>query len=501
MNRLNLMVSGVAVLLLVLAVGYTSVGYSGNDAISTHYMTKGEWSDAVCGVCHYGAYEQVNNSYHVQVDMDRWSPLTNFDLETSGKDAWVAEFGKYHPGGGPLAEEKYGISVDCWMCHEQYGLYDFEARGEAIANGDYENAHKVAMEESTKAAQTSPIQTFTYSANLLTPYPLLFFFHGAVNGPPHETSCSEQCHLQDVPTRAVTWGSEEDYKEYDAHAKNGVECFECHEMEGYIITSDHQIGRGNVSDSPDLPESHYDDTMRSCDDAECHAGISHGPFADSHMEFLACEACHIPKLPGGELVGGKPLESFSWQSGEREDVYREADFQPVLAWYNGNFGDVLPNVDTRNDTGVMVTPFNNITGTWWDAGTDPEVLANPDTSISTGDAIPVQYVKAADSNGDGEVTEKEMQAYDVDGDGQADYPNAVLRTVVLYYQVSHNIVSSDVGIADPYTCRDCHGNASVIDWASLGYVEDPGGESSAAKSIAVTYPRPKPVEVDTEPAF
>jgi methanogenesis multiheme c-type cytochrome len=499
MNRLNLLVSGVAVLLLVAAGAYSSLGYAGNDQIASHYMTKGEWSDTVCGGCHFDVYENVNHSYHVQVDMDRWSPLTNFDLETSGEEEWVKEFGKYHPGGGPLAE--YGIGVDCMMCHEQYGLYDFDARAEKIENGEYDDANSAAMVNSSLAARTNPIQFFVYNANLLTPYPLLIVFHDDVNGAPSHTSCAEKCHIRNVEKSAVSWGSEETYEEFDSHAEAGVECAECHHTEGFIITSDHQIGRGNTSGTPDLPESHFDDTMRSCDDAACHEGISHGPFADSHMEFLACEACHIPKLPGGELAGGKPLKTFSWQNGEREDTYREEDFQPALAWYNGNFGDVLPAVDTRNDTDVKVTPFNNITGTWWDAGTDSEVLANPNTSISTGDPIPVPHVKAADADGDGEVTVEEMQAYDADGDGQADYPNAVLRTVDLYYQVSHNIVSSDVGIADPYTCKDCHGSQAVIDWESLGYVEDPGGESSAVKSIDVSYARPRPVEVETEPAF
>ncbi|WP_261789002.1 methanogenesis multiheme c-type cytochrome [Methanosarcina siciliae] len=497
MNRLNLLVSGVAVVLLVAAGAYSSLGYSGNDAIASHYMTKGEWSDSVCGGCHFDVYENVNNSYHVQVNMSRWSPLTNFDLETSGEEEWVKEFGMYHPGGGPLA--KYGIDIDCMMCHEKYGLYDFDARAEAIANGDFANANSLAVANFSATAQTDPLHLFVYAANVLTPYPLLIVFHDAVNGAP--TSCAQMCHRTDVETSAVMWADEEAFEESDAHAANGVECTACHHTEAFIITSDHQIGRGNASDSPDLPDSHYDDTMRSCDDAACHAGISHGPFADSHMEFLACEACHIPELPGGDLPGGNVLESFSWQNGEREDVYRDSDFQPALAWYNGNSGDVLPSVDTRNDTDVMVTPFNNITGTWWDAGTDPEVLANPNTSISTGDPIPVQYVKAADANGDGEVTVEEMQAYDADGDGQADYPNAVLRTVELYYQVAHSIVSSDIGLADPYTCKDCHGNESVIDWAALGYEQDPGGESSAVKSIAVTYDRPRPVEVEREPAL
>lgn len=492
------MVSGVAVLLLVTAVGYTSLGFSGNDPISTHYMTKGEWSDEVCGVCHYGVYEKVNNSYHVQVDMARWSPLTNFDLETSGKDAWVEEFGKYHPGGGPLAE--YGVQVDCMMCHEGSGLYNFEARAEKIASGDYENANQAGMAEASAKAQKDGLRLSVYSADFLTPYPLLIAFHDAVNGVPSATSCSEQCHIRDVPLRAVAWGDEAFYIEHDAHAEEGVECAECHHTEAYIITSDHQFGRGNVSDTPDLPESHFDDSMRSCDDKACHAGISHGPFADSHTEFLDCTSCHIPMLPGGELPGGKPLKAFSWQNGEREDVFWEEDFQPVLAWTNGSFGDVLPSVDARNDSNVKLAPFNKIKGTWWDAGTDPEVLENPNTSISIGKAIPVLHVKAADANGDGKVTLDEMQGYDADGDGNADYPNAVLRSVELYYQVSHNIVSNEVGMAKPLTCKNCHGSEAVIDWAAIGYPEgDPGGESAAVKSIGVSYPKkPRPKEVERE---
>jgi methanogenesis multiheme c-type cytochrome len=499
MNRFSLLVSGVAVLLLVAAGVYSSLGYSGNDQIASHYMTKGEWSNSVCGGCHFYVYENVNNSYHVQVDMNRWSPLTNFDLNTSGEEEWVKKFGKYHPGGGSLA--KYGIDIDCMICHEQYGLYDFEVHAEKIEAGDYDDANEAAMVNSSRAARTDPVQFFVYNANMLTPYPLLIVFHDRVNGAPLESSCAQKCHIQDVEKSAVAWGSEENFTKLDAHAENGVECIECHETEGFIITSDHQIGRGNTSDTPDLPQSHYDDTMRSCDAEGCHAGISHGPFADSHMEFVACETCHIPELPGGKLAGGKPLRAFTWQNGTREDTYWEENFQPTLAWYNGTFGDVLPSVDSRNDTGVKLTPFNKITGTWWDAGTNPEVLTSPNTSISTGNPIPVQYLKAADADGNGEVTVEEMQAYDANGDGQADYPNAVLRTVDLYYQVSHDIASTDVGLADPLTCKDCHGNASVIDWASLGYTEDPGGEASAAKSIDVSYTRPRPEEVETEPAF
>ena len=71
---------------------------------------------------------------------------------------------------------------------------------------------------------------------------------------------------------------------------------------------------------------------------------------------------------------------------------------------------------------------------------------------------------AADSDGDGVVTEAEMRVYDDDGDGNPDYPNAVLRDSELYFSISHNVVK-----ADALNCTDCHAEESVMDLEGLGY--------------------------------
>jgi methanogenesis multiheme c-type cytochrome len=147
-----------------------------------------------------------------------------------------------------------------------------------------------------------------------------------------------------------------------------------------------------------------------------------------------------------------------------------------------------------------------VTGIWWDAGINSEIVSSPNTSNEIGDAIPVSDVKAADSNDDGVVTADEMRSFDGDIDGNADYPNAVLRTVELYYKLSHNVASSEVGLADPLACADCHGStADAIDWESIGFISDPAETDPPTdftlKDIGVTIPGAKPSEVEREPAF
>jgi methanogenesis multiheme c-type cytochrome len=199
-----------------------------------------------------------------------------------------------------------------------------------------------------------------------------------------------------------------------------------------------------------------------------------------------------------------PIASFDWSDGEREDTYHTTDFCPVLAWTDG-ITDGLRVRENRTE-GAVLAPFNVITGSWWDAGLDSDVLVNPNTSASEGNAIPVADVKAADADGDGEVTTEEMRSYDGDGDGRADYPSAILRTVDLYYKLSHGISGSETGLADPLVCADCHGeSATHIDWAALGYDSDPAETDPptnfSAVTIDVTIPDAKPAEKEREPAF
>jgi len=336
-------------------------------------------------------------------------------------------------------------------------------------------------------------------------------------GSPADIPCSEACHSYDKALRGVMWDTGE-YEKYDAHAQAGITCPFCH------ITSNHLPEGETIPEIPVSSQNSVDNTVLSCDSEGCHYKISHDMIADGHLTAgVTCEACHIPMLPGGVV-----LESVNWANGVRKETVKRTDFRPVLAWAKEPVADELPHVDSKDDEGARLLPFNVITQTWWDTGMNADVRANPDTSVSIGNPIHLSDVKAADADGDGTVTPEEMGAFDGNGDGQPDYPNAVLRQQDLYYKVTHNIASSKVGLAKSLNCDDCHAASGTsllnsihftgrqlkcetchtpnppIDWRSLGYEYDPATPESYAdyseKTVVVTpyVARPKPAEVERE---
>jgi methanogenesis multiheme c-type cytochrome len=495
MAKLNVILIGILVVMFAVAGIYAYVGSTGNEAMSTHYMTEQTWSDSSCSGCHAGVYEEVSESDHVQQDLKKWTSIMEYgvDVDSIDEDSMAVTYGQVHPGGGYMSD--YGVDIDCMACHNQVG-YDFEARAESIASGDFENANEAAIEESSEEIQGDTLYMVSYMLDVLAPLPLVTEVHDEVNGAPGKTLCSSNCHSADVETTAVAW-TLEDSASYDVH--DSVDCQECH------VTEDHNIGsREYLFSSEDV---HMDSELGvlECDSSGCHEGISHGTIADGHLETVSCESCHIPALPGSDETGTPVLKSFSWKNGVREDVTYDSEFTPTISWSSGVSYDTLPTAQEQTSDSVL-KPFNVITGIWWDEGIDAEVLADPDNSSSIGNPIAPAEVLSADANGDGNVTVEEISTYDGDSDGTADYPNAVLRHVELYYQVSHNIVSSSVGLEDPLVCADCHGStATAIDWTALGYEKDPAVSDPEADfttlTIEATDENAKPTEVEREPAF
>ncbi len=518
MAKLNVILVGILVVMFAAAGVYAFIGYSGNEALSAHYMTEQKWSDSSCSGCHVGVYEEVSESYHVEQDLKKWSSIMEYgvDVDSIDVDTMAVTYGQVHPGGGYMAD--YGVDIDCMICHEQVGGYDFEARAESIASGDFANANEAAIEESRAELQKEPLYVASYVLDVLAPLPLVTEVHDEVNGAPSKALCGSNCHTGDVATTAVAW-TLEDSASYDVH--DAVDCQECHE------TEEHQIGgRAYLFESESIHEAQSG--VLDCDSSGCHEGISHGGMVDAHLEFISCESCHIPALPGSDVTGTPVIREFSWANGVREDVIYDSMFTPTLSWSEGVYYDQLPTAQERENHSVL-KPFNMITGIWWDEGVDQDVLANPDNSPSIGNPIAPSDVLSADTDNDGVITEGEIRSYDGNMDETPDYPNAILRHVVMYYQVSHNIASSGIGLADPLECADCHGVSAsdtlqnvhfgdraqdcsdchdivpVINWKLIGYDKDPAETDPptdfSTKTIEVTIPGAKPTEVEREPAF
>ncbi|TGC09664.1 methanogenesis multiheme c-type cytochrome [Methanolobus halotolerans] len=494
MDKLNVILIGVLVLMFAAAGVNAYAGYSGNEVFAEHYMTQQEWSDSSCGGCHIGMYDEVSESYHVQQDLAPWTSIMEHGVDAGsleGEDL-ATTYGQVHPGGGYMAD--YGLDIDCMICHEQNGLYDYHERSEVISAGNFGMATNAALDDARTHAQQDSIYVLSYMLDVLTPLPIVTEIHDDVNGAPRQELCAN-CHISEVSTTAVTWTSPE-HGQYDVHAD--VNCYECH------VTEDHQIGRKYLLNAPDNMHDAFEGEIRSCDSSGCHEGISHGAMVDGHLETVSCESCHIPALPGGEISDETPISGFSWANGIMETVTHDSQFTPVLAWYNGTYYDQLPRNDSMDSENAILRPYNVITGIWWDEGTDPAVFADPNASSAVGDPILPAHVQRADEDNDGSVTVEEMRSFDADGDGEADYPNAVLRHVEMYFPVSHNVAGSTVGLAEPLACADCHGiTATEIDWQALGYQTDPAGADGdfTGNEISVSIPDQRPTEVEREPAF
>ncbi|WP_406658196.1 methanogenesis multiheme c-type cytochrome [Methanolobus sp. ZRKC2] len=494
MDKLNTVLIAILILMFAAAGVNAFAGYSGNNALAVHYMTEQKWSDGSCAGCHFGMDDQVAESYHVDQDLKKWTSFMDYgvDVDSIEGEERARTFGQTHPGGNYMAE--YGVELDCMICHEQHDLYDYEARSEVISSGNFDMADEAALGEARSEVQKEPLYVISYMLDVLTPLPLVTEIHDEVNAGPRGEQCASTCHISEVPKTAVTW-VDENHALYDAHAE--LDCIDCHE------TEDHQIGSPELIDAPESVEEAFEVEVKSCDAEGCHAGISHGALVDGHLSALECETCHIPALPGAEIEGGGALEMFSWANGMREDVTRDEEFTPAISWYRGIPYDSLP-VETGMGEDAMLKPFNIVTGVWWDEGTNPEVAADPNGSASIGNPIGPAIVMEADIDGNGEVTVEEIRSYDGNSDGNADYPDAVLRNVEMYFPVSHNIAGSNVGLAEPLGCADCHGvTGTAIDWQALGYETDPAGADSdfTGTEIDVSIPGQRPTEVEREPAF
>jgi hypothetical protein len=468
-------VLSVIILTGIIIISYGNLNYNGNQALAAHSICNNTWSDEKCMNCHANVYIDVVNSYHVQqVNRDvvdgQWDLLFLNLVEKQDTTRLVRGCGQCHPRGTPPHDPTIAAAAgqsECSRCHSKtdlvFEIHDTDEIVGGTITTDCTMCH-VTTEESNSAHIS-------------------------------DATCANKCHHTDVAKRSVMWCSD-DYAAYDVHANAGIGCLQCH------ITSDHQIGKGNIIDRSDSIVT-TDQPVKQCID--CHMEVTHGMIVDAHLEKVACEACHIPKLPGGQQPGGTAIDSIDWTNGNKDTEYKNVDFQPVLAWFNGTVNGI-PQPSNKDDPGAVLKPFNVITITWWDEGIDLNVVKNPNTSLNRGDPITLSHIRSADINGDGEVSTEEIREFDLKLYGITGYPDTVLRHMDMYYSVSHNIVGEESALGkSALWCADCHGNTSRIDWVSLGYEADPAQTDPPTDfttyeiTVEVVPARPKPLEVVNEP--
>jgi thiosulfate reductase cytochrome b subunit len=480
-----------------------------------------------CGQCHDTAFI-ASHSFHADLGMGEtaspgpWNPLTNQSLLPDGDvSAWAKASASRLVGGVPT--ESLGVEMDCFLCHTANP--NNAARIAALQAGQFEWAVTATLLDSGLVEQTS--DTFTWNLSAFDAEGKLLTV--GIQDPTNE-NCA-QCHgvvhtsqapltltTSDLDTQGGNWqtlttgqvispdkiansGMNQADKDgltrsWDIHAERGLKCTDCHyalnnpayyqsenrpdhlqfdprrlEIGEYLQKPDHNFARGQSAQDNIAPE--LKGSMRRCE--SCHdATQTHDwlPYADRHLQELACESCHIPQLyaPAVEAVDWTVLQA----DGTPRVTYRGVEGDGGTGIPTGTLTDLvtgyspvlLPrqNVDGK----VMLAPYNLITTWAWVAGE----AASPVTSEILGaawfdgDAYAPEIVQALDADGNGELVAAELllntpekQAIIAKRLTDLGVQNPRIVGQIQPYSINHDVAGSGWATQN---CQTCHSDNSRL---------------------------------------
>lgn len=403
-----------------------------------------------CGTCH--DYEEITKGYHFQMGweeisdtfgvsagepyslsngfMGRWYPyayrqlakkenehpdeidLTVYDFVGFSEGSYgTLTCGACHPGGGGLEYDRNGdrydetladnpelrdeldgdyyqsnwdksgvVEADCFICHLEG--YNFDARAEQLKEGNYKWAvvagSRIGLVEGSVEDGDEP--TVTYNTRFFNADGTITI---DVEWPPPSENCVF-CHGRaDVKKRGFSW---EDIHNPDIHNAQGLSCSACHPS-----GLDHQFVKGDPNVSTIAGD--LDGSMRDCE--ECHMqgylGASvpeHKSVRPSHLERIACEACHIPSL------GRAASLAMETSTGKVEFITN-----PRSADDPGDRAEWKPVYERRSEE--VIFPLNSVVSIWW-GNRDADSIIYPLFLRETEDAWNGYEDDVTDDDDDGE---------------------------------------------------------------------------------------------------
>ena len=210
--------------------------------------------------------------------------------------------------------------------------------------------------------------------------------------------------------------------------------------------------------------------MRRCE--SCHeAQKTHAdwlPYAERHMEVVACETCHIPKMYAPAIqsydwtvlkADGSPLSTCRGIEGQDPVTDLVTGFKPVLMQR------------TNVDGNTLLAPYNLITSWFWiydDAkgNTRPVRLTDLKAAFFENGSYSPEILAAFDANGDGVLDESELK---LDTDAKQAVVKRRLEALGLQnpriygqvqpYSINHNVTRGEDVTRD---CHTCHNDQSTI---------------------------------------
>ncbi len=286
------------------------------------------------------------------------------------------------------------------------------------------------------------------------------------------------------------------HRSWDIHAERQLQCTDCHhalnnpahanrvqgkqpahlrydprslEITEYLQRPDHSLARGQSAQIHVAPENKG--TMRRCE--HCHdAAASHQswlPYVETHMNALACESCHIPRMYAPAIqsydwtvVGadGSPSRSCRGVDGAPDDVRSlVTGFEPVLL------------KRTNVDGASLLAPYNLITTFYWvydDAKGHkrPVRLQDLKAAFLDGNTYAADIVAAFDSDHDGAIGPRELRIDSPQKEAAVKARFAKLKLQrarmegqVQPFSINHNVTRGESAVND---CQACHASASRL---------------------------------------
>lgn len=454
----------------------------------------------------------------------KWNPLTYRYLGSEDLDPveWVTYNAARLVGGGP-AEEAAGLEMNCFLCH--FSQPDHAASVAAIQVGDFTWANTASLLASGIISQNSG--SYTWNQAAFDEQGLLLEQFVTIQDPSNENcaACHGVVHTQvDQPLTIVdcetdSWqtattgqvispqkislsgtnlqNKAEAARSYDIHAERGLKCTNCHfslnnpvyaltdasspdhlqfdprrlEIGEYLERPDHNFARGQSAQTNLAPE--LKGTMRRCE--SCHTTDGHAdwlPYVDRHMEELACESCHIPKLYA------PAVQAYDWTvltlSGEPAQTCRGVEgtdpTQPTtLQNLVTGFEPVLlqrQNIDGQ----VLLAPYNLVSAWYWvvdgPSGALPVSQADLQAAWLDGAQYAPEVLAGLDTDNSGSLSATELrldtsekQVLIANRLAELGLQNPRIQGEIQPYSINHNVTRGEWVSQD---CQSCHSDDSRL---------------------------------------
>lgn len=284
-------------------------------------------------------------------------------------------------------------------------------------------------------------------------------------------------------------GKEDLLRAWDVHAERAVGCTDCHhslnnpalldttkpdylnvdprrsDVGDYLNRPLHDFAKGRSAQGTLAPE--FDYSMRDCE--SCHdVENAHGflPFAERHMEQLACETCHVPKLYE------PAAEQYDWTV-----IHLDGTPKTINRGIDGTVGDphaLITGFDpvvlrrVGKDGTLKLAPYNLVSSWFWVYGDPPRPVRQMDLEAAFVDngAYHPDILAAFDANGDGTLDDQELAIDNVAKEAAvAKRLEAVgvtlprIQAEIQPYTIAHDVTGGDWATKD---CQTCHARDSKL---------------------------------------